>query len=137
MIFGARISRELVVRLALAIGLDTAVQLAWKWAALRLPAPSGPATMFAAVLEQPLFLAVAILFACQLVNWLKVLELADLSFAQPITALSYVSVCILSALYLDERVGALKLLGIAFVLAGVWFISRTDPVSRPAGSAPP
>jgi drug/metabolite transporter (DMT)-like permease len=127
---GAKIPRELVLRLALAIALDTAVQLSWKWAALRIPAPPALGTTVAAVLDQPFFIVVAILFACQLLNWLKVLELADLSFAQPITALSYVSVCVLSALYLGESVGGLKLLGIGFILAGVWFISRTDHVTR-------
>ena len=136
MIPGAKIPPELALRLALAIALDTVVQLSWKWAALRLPATPSLWTTVAGVLDQPLFIVVAVLFACQLMNWLKVLELADLSFAQPITALSYVSVCILSALYLGENIGALKVLGIGFVLAGVWFISRTDHTTRPDGSAP-
>ena len=71
-----------------------------------------------------------------MINWLKVLELADLSFAQPITALSYVSVCILSTLYLGESIGALKVLGISFVLAGAWFICRTDHATRRDESGP-
>ena len=106
--------RKLVFQLALAIVLDTAVQLTWKAAAEPLPALS------------PLLLVVAVLFACQLFNWLQVLETSDLSFSQPITALSLVTVFILSATYLGESVDLPKILGTGFVLAGVWFISRTD-----------
>jgi drug/metabolite transporter (DMT)-like permease len=40
--------------------------------------------------------------------------------------LSLILVLVLSALYLGESVDALKLLGIGFVFAGVWFISRSD-----------
>ncbi|HEX9396340.1 MAG TPA: EamA family transporter [Burkholderiales bacterium] len=106
--------RKLLFRLALAIVLDTAVQLLWKVAALQLPALS------------PLLLLVAALFGWQLLNWLRVLESSDLSYSQPITALSLVTVFILSALYLGESVDLTKILGTGFVLAGVWFISRTD-----------
>jgi drug/metabolite transporter (DMT)-like permease len=134
---GAKFPLELGVRLALAIALDTAVQLSWKSAALRIPSPPSIETTVAAVAGQPLFIAVAILFALQLWNWVKVLELADLSFAQPITALSYVSVCVLSALYLGESIGAFKIAGIGLILAGVWFISRTDHVTRPGGNSQP
>src|SRR6266403_1711547 len=86
----------LVFRLALAVILDTAVHIVWQLA------------------------------VWQLVNWLRVLESSDLSYSQPITALSLILVLVLSALYLGESVDALKVLGIGFVFAGVWFISRTD-----------
>jgi drug/metabolite transporter (DMT)-like permease len=117
--------RVLFFQLALAIVLDTAVQLVWKLAALQLPALS------------PLLLLVAALFAWQLVNWLQVLEGSDLSYSQPITALSLVSVFILSALFLGERVDATKVIGTCLVLAGVWFISRTPHDSRPGTVAAP
>ena len=106
--------RKLVFNLALAIVLDTAVQLAWKVAAAPLPALS------------PLLLVVAALFVCQLFNWLQVLESSDLSYSQPITALSLVSVFFLSVQFLDESVDLPKVAGTALVMAGVWFVSRTD-----------
>ena len=108
-----RIPPWLAWRLALAIALDTAVHILWKAAADQLPAVS------------PLFLAVAVLFVWQLVNWLRVLEGSDLSYSQPITSLSLVTVLTASVLFLGESVDARKVLGIAFVFAGVWFISRT------------
>jgi drug/metabolite transporter (DMT)-like permease len=116
----------LVIRLALAVILDTAVHIVWKMAVLQLPDPGSPHAFMEAAFRQPLFLVVGALFAWQLVNWLQVLERSDLSYSQPITSLSFVSVFALSALFLDESVDALKVLGIGFVIAGVWFISRTD-----------
>jgi drug/metabolite transporter (DMT)-like permease len=115
----------LVLRLALAVVLDTAVHILWKLAVLQLPDPDSISRSIDAALDQPLFLLVAALFVWQLVNWLRVLEGSDLSYSQPITALSLILVLVLSALYLDESVDALKVAGIGFVFAGVWFISRT------------
>jgi uncharacterized membrane protein len=59
-----------------------------------------------------------------------VLRDADLSYAQPITSLSYVSVFFLSVLYLKEAADLIQMTGIIFVLAGVWFISQTDHVTQ-------
>jgi drug/metabolite transporter (DMT)-like permease len=67
---------------------------------------------------------VAVLFACQLWNWLDVLERSDLSYSQPITSLSLITVLAFSVAFLGERLDLLKVAGIALILAGVWFISR-------------
>jgi drug/metabolite transporter (DMT)-like permease len=61
----------------------------------------------------------------QLVNWLKVLDHADLSYAKPFTSLSYVTVCVLSVLLLDEHIAPLQIVGIVIVVAGVWCVSQT------------
>ena len=108
----------LVARLTLAIVLDTAVHVLWKAAAAQLPSVS------------PLFVVVGALFIWQLVNWLRVLEGSDLSYSQPITSLSLITVLLFSVLFLGERVDPPKVLGIALVFAGVWFISRTAHDSR-------
>ena len=115
----------LAIRLALAIALDTVVQILWKLAAMQLPVSASMAGTVEAALQQPIFLLVAALFAWQLINWLRVLERSDLSYSQPITSLSFVSVFVLSVVYLGERVDAQKVLGIALVFAGVWIIGRT------------
>ena len=120
---------RLALGLGISIVLDTVAQLVWKAAALRLPPMVNGADMLQAVLQQPLFIVLGLLFLLQLLVWLKVLEHADLSFAQPITALSYVAVCGLSVLWFNETLDARKLAGIALVLAGVWFISRGPAVN--------
>ena len=128
---GANFGR-LPVRLAfglfLAIALDTALQTIWKRAALALPdnALSDPLAAALSVLHQPMFLLVGLLIAFQMINWLKVLDDADVSFALPITALSYVSVAAVSAIWLDEAVTPGKAGGVALILSGVYLVSRTD-----------
>ena len=64
-------------------------------------------------------------FCLQLLNWIKVLALIDLSFAQPMTALSYVSVLTCSSLLLHEKVSLSHTVGILFILGGVFLVSRT------------
>jgi drug/metabolite transporter (DMT)-like permease len=66
---------------------------------------------------------------------MQVLAEADLSFAQPFTALSYVTVLAISNYQLHERVSLMRLLGVSLILVGVFFISRTSH-STGKGAAP-
>lgn len=104
---------------------------------MRLP----PLTEFADVvktgLHQPLFIVLGLIFVLQLVVWLKVLEHADLSFAQPITALSYVTVCGLSVLWFEETLDARRLVGLALILLGIWFVSRGSALTTSGVEAKP
>ena len=119
----------LAAGLALAIVLDTAGQLIWKICIASLPTGFGLRSIASAALHQPLFIVLAAIFLSQLFNWLKVLERADLSYAQPITSLSYVTVCILSAILLGEHIGAAKMIGVLCVLCGVMLVSRSKPLA--------
>lgn len=121
---------RLVAGLLLAILIDTALQLVWKTAVLSLPNDGSPWLNLQAVLRSPLFVLVVFLMACQFFNWLMVLANADLSYAQPVTSLSYVTVFCLSVLYLKEATDLIQIAGILFVLSGVWFISQTDHVTQ-------
>ena len=121
---------RLAAGLLLAILIDTALQLVWKTAVLSLPNDGSPWLNVQAVLHSPLFIFVIFLMACQFFNWVMVLGKADLSYAQPVTSLSYVTVFCLSVLYLKEATDLIQIAGILFVLAGVWFISQTDHVTQ-------
>ena len=127
---GNRLPPTLVAGLVAAIVLDTLLQVLWKEAALGLPAAPSPALITAAILHQPLFLVVGLLFVAQMVNWLMVLDKADVSFALPITALSYVSVAAVSALILHEHITWQKMAGIALILGGVVLVSRSGYDTR-------
>jgi drug/metabolite transporter (DMT)-like permease len=127
----------LALGLALAIALDTAGQLVWKICIAGLPADSGFQSIASAALHQPLFVVLVAIFLSQLFNWLKVLERADLSYAQPITSLSYVTVCILSATLLNEHIGASKTIGVVCVLCGVMLVSRGKPLDEKAPHTQP
>ena len=122
---GAGVPFDIRLGLALAIILDTGVQLCWKQAVLPGEG-SAFLTVIVSTLKQPVFWAAMFMFGAQFYNWIKVLAKADLSYAQPITALSYVSVTVLSVLFLHEQVNIYRLLGIACILLGVWFICRTQ-----------
>jgi drug/metabolite transporter (DMT)-like permease len=122
---------RLAVGLFVAILIDTVLQLVWKSAVLSLPSDGSPWLNVRAVLHSPLFLFAILLMPCQFFNWLMVLGDADLSFAQPVTALSYVSVFGLSVFYLKEAADLVQIAGILCVLAGVWFISQTDHITLP------
>ncbi len=115
--------------LLIAIVLDTALQLSWKSAVSIMPGGDLSLQDLATIVTSPLFVGIVALMGLQLLNWMKVLGHADLSFAQPITSLSYISVLALSALYLNEKIGFAQAAGVGFILVGVWFISRTDHAS--------
>ena len=121
---------RLAAGLLLAILIDTALQLVWKTAVLSLPNDGSPWLNVEAVLHSPLFIFVIFLMACQFFNWLTVLGNADLSYAQPVTSLSYVTVFCLSVLYLKEATDVIQITGILMVLTGVWFISQTEHVTQ-------
>lgn len=122
---GARFPLKLVIGLAVAIALDTGLQLVWKTGIADLPDTSSLRELMVAVARHPIFILVVVLMAAQLVNWLKVLDHADLSYAKPFTSLSYVTVCVLSVVILGEHIAPLQILGIVIVVAGVWCVSQT------------
>jgi drug/metabolite transporter (DMT)-like permease len=121
---GAGVPVRLVIGLAVAIALDTGLQLLWKVGVADVPDTSVRDAV-AAVATNPVFVLVVAFMAAQLVNWLKVLDHADLSYAKPFTSLSYVTVCALSVLVLGEHIAPLQIVGIVIVVAGVWCVSIT------------
>jgi drug/metabolite transporter (DMT)-like permease len=121
---------RLAIGLLIAILLDTVLQIVWKSAVLSLPNDGSSWLNMQAILHSPRFIFLIVLMAWQFFNWLMVLGDADLSYAQPLTALSYVSVFCLSVFYFNEAVDLIRITGILFVLAGVWFISQTDHVTH-------
>ena len=124
--FPARLAAGLLI----AILIDTALQLVWKSAVLTLPHDGSPWLNVHAILQNPRFVFVIFLMGCQFFNWLMILGDADLSYAQPVTSLSYVSVFFLSVLYLKEAADMFQIAGIVFVLVGVWFISQTEHLTQ-------
>lgn len=128
---------RVILGLVLAIAIDTGLQILWKFAALSIPPGPLALTGLPALLVHPLFLAVGLTLVLQLVNWTAVLAHADLSYAQPITALSYISVLAMSAWVLHETISLEKVAGVVLVFVGVWLISRTDhKTERRAEPAP-
>ena len=118
--------RTVWLGLVLAITLDTVAQLCWKFAVEQAPDTIGLWQSVIATLAEPWFQVALLLFVIQFFNWMIVLAQADLSYAQPITALSYVTVSGASTVLFHEHLPLLRLIGLAMILLGVWFISRTS-----------
>jgi drug/metabolite transporter (DMT)-like permease len=130
MIVNGRLRWKLAIGLLASVAFDTLLQLTWKTTVLETPPETTPWATFGAVFANPLFLGVIVLMTLQFFNWLMVLAQADLSYAKPISALSYASVPVMSVLVLDEAIDIVEITGLAFVIGGVWFICRTDPLTQ-------
>jgi drug/metabolite transporter (DMT)-like permease len=112
--------------LALTIVMDTLAQLSWKFAVEQVPETIELWRSVIATLSEPWLYVALLLYILQFFNWMIVLSHADLSYAQPITALSYVTVSGASSALFHERLSLLRLVGLVMILLGVWFISRTS-----------
>jgi EamA-like transporter family. len=66
-----------------------------------------------------------VLFGLSAVVWLLVLSRASLSFAYPFASLSYVLILILGHFILHEEVTALRLGGVALIVAGIVLVAQT------------
>jgi drug/metabolite transporter (DMT)-like permease len=117
--------RTVVAGLVLAVVLDTVMQIVWKLSVAHVPAGASLGAAVCAVLTTPLFYVAMLALVAQLWNWLRVLAHADLSFAQPITALSYITVIAISCGWLHEKISLTKVIGVALIFVGVFCISRT------------
>ena len=57
--------------------------------------------------------------------WLMVLSRVDLSFAYPMTSMSYILIVISSWYFLGEAISPLRIAGVSTVVAGVLLISQS------------
>jgi len=63
--------------------------------------------------------------------WSTILSKIDLSVAVPICSFSYVTVPIVSIIFLHEQINALRWLGILCILVGVIFVSLSSKEKEP------
>ncbi len=129
-----KIPGVVVFGLILAIVLDTIVHVVWKLAVDGIPEDASIAATVEGTLRSPFFYGAMLAFGAQFYNWMRVLGSTDLSFAQPITAVSYVTVLAISGLFLHEDITPNKLVGAGLILLGVAFISRTPHSTSAAGT---
>ncbi len=130
-----RARRHVIVGLLLAILLCSASQLCWKQATTSVPSGSTPLATLKLTLMEPMFWIALALYVWQFFNWMRVLKYADLSFAQPITAGTYVVVGVGAWLFFGESLPPHRLLGTGLILLGVFLISSAPHNSRKGESA--
>ena len=73
----------------------------------------------------PQSLAGVFLYFMSAVIWSYLLTKLDISFVQPILALTYVVTPILAIVLLGEQVPAMRWIGIVIIIAGVFVVART------------
>lgn len=117
--------RKVYMGLALAILLCSTSQVCWKYATSGIANDATAIQVLLATCSRPIFWVACGLYIWQFFNWMVVLKHADLSFAQPITAVSYVAVGLSAWLIFKEPMPPQKIAGISLILLGVYFISRT------------
>ncbi|MBJ7533511.1 hypothetical protein JDN40_05255 [Rhodomicrobium vannielii ATCC 17100] len=133
MVINGRLRWKLLIGLIAAIAFDTMLQIVWKTAVVDTPEVNlSVSSSFAAFVANPLFLGVIAIMTLQFFNWLMVLGEADLSYAKPVASLSFASVPIMSVLLLHENFDAVEVAGVICVIAGVFFIGQTKPLTRGA-----
>ena len=71
------------------------------------------------------FLTGAGLYVINFFLWITVLSKVDLSVAFPTGSTSYIIVAILSMVFLGEQISPYRWSGIALIIIGIWFISRS------------
>lgn len=74
---------------------------------------------------QPAIVAGIACYGISLVVWIMALSRVPVSVAYPMVALGYLINAIAAWAWLDESLGVQKLLGIGFIMLGVWLIARS------------
>lgn len=73
----------------------------------------------------PAILAGMSCYAVSLVVWIMALSRVPVSIAYPMLSIGYVINAFVAYLWFGEPLGAQKLLGIGFIVLGVWLIARS------------
>lgn len=119
----------LIAMILVSVGLAAVAQLTLKHGMNQVRARSGVVELslgsLKAVAMTPYVWAGLALFGVSALVWLAVLSRASLSFAYPFAALTYVLILLFDHFVLDEPVSALRWGGVAFIVAGIFLISRT------------
>lgn len=119
----------LIAMILVSVGLAAVAQLTLKHGMNQVRARSGVVELslgsLKAVAVTPYVWAGLALFGVSALLWLAVLSRASLSFAYPFAALTYVLILLFDHFVLDEPVSALRWGGVAFIVAGIFLISRT------------
>lgn len=119
----------LIAMILVSVGLAAVAQLTLKHGMNQVRARSGMVELslgsLKAVAVTPYVWAGLALFGVSALLWLAVLSRASLSFAYPFAALTYVLILLFDHFVLDEPVSALRWGGVAFIVAGIFLISRT------------
>jgi multidrug transporter EmrE-like cation transporter len=81
--------------------------------------------MIVSILTNPIMLVGLVIFAASAFLWLIALMRAELSFAYPFLSLSYVLVLLGGAVFFDEQITPLRVLGFAAIIVGIFIVASS------------
>jgi drug/metabolite transporter (DMT)-like permease len=121
----------------IAVAMEVAGQLLYKSGINRMPAFEGSpfqvgliAQFAAQALTNWRVLAGIGVYCAQAGVWWAVLSRADLSYAFPLTSMSYVLLLVASRAFLGEHISITRWMGATAVVFGVYLITRSAPLIR-------
>ena len=77
------------------------------------------------LLRTPLFYAAMFVYFCSMLSYLAAISKLDLSFAYPMVSVNYALILICSKVFFGEEIKPLRWAGVAFIILGVFLISRS------------
>jgi drug/metabolite transporter (DMT)-like permease len=132
----------LIVLILSSVALAALAQLTLKHGMNQVAANTGELKLHLASLRDvfttPAVWGGLLLFGLSALVWLAVLSRTSLSFAYPFAALTYVLILLFDRLVLKEPVMPLRWLGVALIIGGLIFVSRTgEHRAEPQAKGPP
>jgi multidrug transporter EmrE-like cation transporter len=126
----------LILVILLSVGLAATAQLTLKYGVDRVTKHGPRGEVSGIVLSEPVDSAFRVakepfiwiglaLFGISAAVWIVVLSRAQLSFAYPFAALTYVIILVFDRVFLKVNQPALRWAGVAFIVSGIILISRT------------
>jgi drug/metabolite transporter (DMT)-like permease len=115
----ARSLRTAVGGWLLFIAIETATQVAFKFAGATLDDRSGLGHLVSRALSTPVVLLGFGLYFCGFLVWLTILKDIDLGRAFPMTAIIYVTTLTCAVLLFHEMLNPMRILGVVIIAAGV------------------
>jgi len=126
-----KVTLKILLLLIISDILETAIHFFFKKgalseAALHVGDLSAAAIFLKGVFLSPFLWAGLFIVALVFVIWTTVLSKIDLSVAVPIASFSYIMVPLVSMFFLDEKISALRWIGILLILSGVILVSLSS-----------
>jgi drug/metabolite transporter (DMT)-like permease len=79
----------------------------------------------AAIFLNPYIVGGMLCYAVSIFLWMYVLSQQPVGIVYPMMSLAYVAAVLMGVLFLGESFSTLRIVGLAFVMMGVWFIARS------------
>jgi drug/metabolite transporter (DMT)-like permease len=98
------------------------------------PITSASPAAYIARFANPVIIGGVLALIARYIFQLSLLSWADLTYAIPITSVSYIVITAVGAWVLREEVSAAHWFGVVLILFGVIIVSRTKPLTGRAGA---